>query len=259
MNYRLFLIFLLFYSINLLGQSENTSLDGRVLNFKKPITDAHIYNLNTLEGTSTQTDGTFRIGVRLNDTLIVSHIKYRTLQVIITAKSLKEDSLIIYLDEVTNQLDTVNLKNHSLTGSLNIDSYKAPKIRNMDSMYTNFKKTASMPSFKNYGIDFEKPPMNNVDPTSGAGVTVGMGIGFRFKDLEIRRELKAKTNLPKQIIANFGINYFTQGLKIPEEKIHHFLTYCDYRDIFKLYQKNNIMKVLTILQEESIQYLKIKN
>ena len=258
MNYQLTIILLFFTVFYSFGQTDSVILKGKVLEFEKPIPDVHLYNLNSLNATSTSTEGKFDILVNLNDAIIVSHIKYHTLRVLITEKYLNKDSIIIYMQEMTNKLDTIHIKNHDLTGSLSLDSKNAPQIRNMDSMYTNFKNLAKQRSFKNYGRDFERPPMNNVDPTGGAGVGGAAGIPFRFRDLEIRRELRSKRNFPKQIIAEMGLPYFTHNLKIPEEKIHHFLSYCEHREIMKLYQKNEIMKVLTILQKESVEYLKIE-
>jgi hypothetical protein len=44
-----------------------------------------------------------------------------------------------------------------------------------------------MRSTKNYGIDFEKPPINNVDPTAIGDGGGSISVGLRFKDLEIRK------------------------------------------------------------------------
>ena len=258
---------MLFFScvLNSFGQEKRIIINGQVLGFKNPIPYVHIYSFNSLAATSTLSDGKFEILVRPKDTIIVSHIKYRTLKIIVTETHLKQDSIIIYMKEMTNYLDTVFIKNHNLTGILNIDAEKEKFIK-IDQKYKlieEYIRLAKMPASKNYGTDFEKPPIVNVDPTAGQiGGSGGPGASsdmfrFKFKDLKIRRELRAKRNFPKEIITDFGVSYFTEILKIPKEKIHHFLTYCNHRGIMSLYQKNEIMKVLTILQEESIEYIKV--
>lgn len=126
-------------------------------------------------------------------------------------------------------------------------------------MIEEYKKLAKIPTYKDYKRNMEKPPSNNVDPNGGPGVGTSAGIPFNFKDIKLRRKLRSKRNTPKRIITDFGVTYFSENLKIPYDKIYHFITYCEYRDIMQLYKNNEIIKVLTILQEESIEYLKIKN
>jgi len=57
----------------------------------------------------------------------------------------------------------------------------------------------------------------------------------------------------------FGLAYFTDKLHIPEEKIDHFLAYCEDRNIIAEFYKNNLLEVIQILREESEAYNAIKN
>ena len=152
------------------------------------------------------------------------------------------------MHELTNYLNTVTIKNHNLTGDLTFDIQKE-KFTKIDQKYKlieEYIKLAKMPTYKDYERNMEKPPSNNVDPTGGPGVGTSAGIPFKFKDLKLRRKLRSKRNTPKRIITDFGLDYFINTLKIPEEKIHHFLTYCNYKNIFDLYKKNEIIKFCNI-------------
>ena len=230
---------------------------GTVTEYQKPISGVHVYNLNRLNGTSTNENGIFNIPVKLNDTLIISHIKYRTQRLVVSEVYLNTSVPVkIYLEEMTNYLDIVNIKNHQLSGILETDTKSVKNTVSTDSINSEFQNLASQTSYDEIGIEFNKP-INNTDPTGNSTVSVGVGISMKFKDVEERKALKNKRDFPQRIISSLGTSYFTNTLKVPDEKIHHFLTYCDSKNIIDLYYQNEIMAVLTILQEESIEYLKI--
>lgn len=256
---RLIYILIIFVSINSFGQEQPRNFVGKVTEFQKPISGVHIYNLNRLNGTSTRENGVFEIPVKVNDTLIISHIKYRTQRIVISEVYLNTTIPVnIYLEEMTNYLDIVNIKNHELSGILQSDNKDVSNSMSKDSINSELMNLVNQTPNNEIGNDFKKP-INNTDPTVNSTVSVGVGIPMKFKDVEKRKELKKKRDFPNRIINDFGTSYFTNTLHIPDEKIHHFLTYCDARNIIDLYYKNEIMAVLNILQEESIEYGKIKD
>lgn len=260
MKIKLFILLVFAFVLNTISQEKAQILVGKVLEFQTPISGAHIYNLNKLNGTSSRDNGIFEIPVTLNDTLIISHVKYKTQRLIVTESYLNYSLPInVYLEEMTNYLDIVNIKNHNLSGTIGADSKYAPKTANKDSITSAYYALAKQPTFTDYERDFEKPPVNNVDPTGNSTVRVGVGIPMKFKDVEERKALKNKRDFPDRIISDLGNTYFTNTLHIPSERIYNFLTYCDYKNIINLYYKNEMMNVLTILQEESVEYVKIKD
>lgn len=232
---------------------------GNILNFEQPINGAHILNLTSSQGTSSQKDGSFTINVRLNDTLQISHLKYHSKTIVYSKKQLDNSTWTIYLDEMTNELDTVEIKSHDLTRMISTDSKKVGRVKNTDSIAQAYRDLAYQPSNKDFGRDLEKPPLNIVDPTGGPSVGTSVGVGFRFKDLELRRELKVKKDFPNQLIADLSLSYFTKTLHIPEDKVYNFISYCQFKNIRELYTRNKIIKVIEILEQESIEYLKIED
>ena len=259
MSYQLTIIFIISCTLFSFSQQERTIKRGQILEFQNPISGVHIYNLNTLQGTSTTDEGKFEVSIKINDTLIISHVKYQSLRIIVTEKYIKQEPLIINMHEITNYLDTVTIKNHNLTGNLNIDMQSIPKISNKDSIISDFQRLVKILIERDQIkiINGSIPVIIKSNPFGFP--TLKATIGFDYKDLKLKREIKYKRNFQKKIITNFGVTYFSENLKIPSDKIYHFITYCEYRDIMQLYKNNEIMKVLTILQEESIEYLKIKN
>jgi hypothetical protein len=258
MNYQLTFTIIFIFVINSYGQQDELLLKGQVLEFENSIVGAHLYNANKFQGTSSTNEGNFTINVRLNDTLVISHVKYFTVKIAVDQKVLNQNPFIIHLKEKTNQLDTVNILNHNLTKNLKFDSNSRHRTVNKDSLNIDFQRFAKMPSMKDYNVNREVPPMVIVDPAGGSAVGTTVSIGFKLKDVELRRELRTKRNFPKEIISNFGVTYFTETLKIPKDKVYHFITYFEERNIMQLYKKNELIKILTIFEEESNVYLKIK-
>lgn len=252
----------LFLSIcfNSFGQELRQHKQGKVLEFQKPISGVHVYNLNTLKGTTTTEDGNFSVPIKLNDTVIVSHIKYRSLRIIFTQDYIDKEPLVIYMEEMTNYLDTVSIKLHDLTGDLSLDSKKKGNLSNQDSINKLYKTLADQRSIKDFDRNLEKPILNQTDVTQGTNQTYAQvqKIGFKYKDVQLRKELNLKKKFPEYLITDLGISYFTTKLNIPKEKIYHFITYCEFKNIRELYYSNNIMKVLTIMEQESFDYLKIE-
>ena len=80
----------------------------------------HVLNKTALKYTVTDTDGSFVIPVKLNDTLTISGLAYKTKNVIITTSFLNKTEIIINLEDEITQLDDVIL-GRVLTGSLNSD------------------------------------------------------------------------------------------------------------------------------------------
>jgi hypothetical protein len=85
-----------------------------------------------------------------------------------------------------------------------------------------------------------------------------ISIPMSVKENELRRELKLKKSIPEKIIRDFGKDYFIEELNIPEDEIHLFISYCEDRQVFTYYSKGNILKILTIFNEESKKYIELK-
>ncbi|MDT0552160.1 hypothetical protein [Urechidicola vernalis] len=250
---------LLLFCVTINYAQERIPKQGKVLHFKLPINGAHVLNLTTREGTSTLADGSFTISLRLNDTIQVSHLNYHTKRFVFSERHRSMEIWSVFLDELTNELDTVEIKSHDLTGMISTDSKTVGRVLNKDSIAQMYRDLAYQKSNKSFGRDLEKPPLVIVDPTGGPSVGGAVGVPFRFKDLELRRNLKSKTDFPTKLISELSLVYFTKTLKIPEDKVHHFITYCQFKNIKALYDRNDIIKLIEILEQESTEYLKIKD
>jgi len=103
-------------------------LKGRVISVidKKPLQSAHILNLNSVEGTTTNRNGFFEIPAVANDTVYISYVGYQSIKLKVTKDLLKGNELVIAIHEKTAIIDEVTVKAHDLIGVLVVDAENVP-------------------------------------------------------------------------------------------------------------------------------------
>ncbi len=248
-------IILLITSFYAFSQSKRILITGKVTYNDKPIENVNIYNKTSHFGDTTNKTGRFEIFVKVNDTLKITHLVYQSQKIIISKEMIEHKVVTISLQEMMNYLSTVQLKSHNLTGNLIKDAQnnRNDTIKRKHDLIDEMIKLSKMPSSNDSGINFEEPIMNDVNPIGGGGGISG-GIPIRDKANELRRELRKKKSFPDKLVTEFGEEFFTKQLNIPEEKIHHFITYCEGDNIFELYKKGEIIKLIEILTTASKTY-----
>ncbi|MDP3358507.1 MAG: hypothetical protein Q8S41_04085, partial [Lutibacter sp.] len=142
-----------------------------------------------------------------------------------------------------------------LTGNLNYDIKKVP----LDTLpkHTFILKPEDLKKAlppDTHG--FLKAP--NVNPFAMGGGSIPIPDARYEAEQALKREISRKKQFPSKIIKQFGLAYFTDKLQIPEDKIDHFLAYCEDRNIINEFYKNNLLEVIKILREESKSYHEIK-
>jgi|TARA_B110000238_G_C16133685_1_gene442626 hypothetical protein len=241
-----------YFTFTTLAQEELTSINGLVTSNSLAIENVHIINLNNGFGEITDINGNFTIQIKKNDIIKISHIEYQSQKITISDEIIKV-GLVIKLKRAVNRLNDVIIKNNDLTGNIIID-FQNTINDNIAKKYNLIEEIISLtklPSKYDDAINLESPYLDDVNP-----IKIVFRISIRDKENELRRELREAKNIPRLIIYDLGKYFFINKLKIPEEKIHNFLTYCNYRNIFELYKKKKIMRVIKILEIESVSYHK---
>lgn len=247
----------LFITINIFSQEKTIIIEGKIMSSNKRVENAHIYNLSKKIGSISNEEGLFKIKASASDTLYISSLEYEKLTFILSEKNLINKNVEIELIPIVNELDEVFLKH--LTGDLNFDLANKPidTVPPMGWVYSK-KDLYSIPQIDENDATTRADPVANTNPISG-----GAGATLPDRRLEalykLKRELKQKKEFPEIIKRELGIKYFTITLKIPEESINNFLSYCEYRDIIHMYFNNKQLEVISILKEESKKYNEIKN
>jgi len=259
MKLRLTNLFLLsIISINCYSQKTATTISGKLISANNPTSNIHIINLQTKRGTISNEYGEFEISVSVRDVLLISSLEYENIKITIQEFHIKAKSINIQLTSSINNLDEVFL--HGLSGSLNLDLNKTP-LDTLPKHNFSFKLSDLDKKLPEDIHGFLKAPnaQDMTDPIKmgggGAGATIPDFYMINLRKL--KADLKLKKDFPSKMISEFGIDFFTKNLKIPKEKINHFLAYCEFRDIIEYYKKNNLLEVIKILREESKIYNEI--
>lgn len=254
-----FILFALVVS-KITAQENSEIISGNIYNLNKMVPNVHIININTKMGTISNVNGEFEISVSKNDVLLISSIQYNPLKINITQGILNTKKLNVLLTAFVNELQEVFL--NGLTGDLNYDLKNKPKDTLPHHSFV-FNKSDVFKMKTDFSTDYTKAPDSRklTDPTYGAGVGASIAIPDKSleRELKLKRELKKKKNFPYKLKKEFGLDFFINDLKIPEDKINNFISYCEYRNIYTNYYNNRVLEVIKTLQEESIIYNEIKN
>jgi hypothetical protein len=111
---------------------EINSVIGVVVNSSngEPLENVNIVNLNQVKGTATNNEGTFQIVAKVNDTLHLSYLGFKSIKVRETNDWLKFGSSKIELTELALALEEVVVNQLKLTGYLEVDIKQVPIINN---------------------------------------------------------------------------------------------------------------------------------
>jgi len=254
-------LFFAFICTQINAQKNSSTLKGKIYYSNKHVSDVHIINLNNRLGTVSNSDGEFEMNASLKDSLLISSIQYQSQIIGVTEEHLKSKIINIYLKAAVNELDEVFL--HGLTGNLKLDlnSTPADTIPKHSFKYTPSDLNKKLPN-DTHGFLSAPNARRMTDPTfnmGGSGASVGIPDHYMIALRKLKRELRSKKAFPIKIRKELGLEYFTKVLKIPEDRIDHFLAFCESRNIIEYYSKNNLLEVIKILQEESKNYYEIKH
>jgi len=251
------LLLFILVSLRCFSQEKTIILEGNIFSSNSPVSNAHIYNISKKIGAISNEEGLFKIKASESDTLFISSLEFKKLTFVISKENIIAKKVEIELVQSVNELDEVFLKH--LTGNLSLDLANKSKdttpimgwVYKKQDLYT-------IPSIDENDATTRADPKANTDPIgAGAGATLP---DKRYQELlRLKRELAQKKQFPEIIKRELGIEYFTITLKIPEERINHFLSYCEYREIIHKYFNNKQLEVISILKEEIKNYNEIKN
>ncbi|WP_239708416.1 carboxypeptidase-like regulatory domain-containing protein [Tenacibaculum finnmarkense] len=122
-----YLFFIVLICISFSGYSQQ--LKGQVIDAKtkKPLSAAHILNLNAVVGTITNEKGLFEVTSKANDTVLVSFIGFSSIKLKVTNDLLKGNEVVISLQEKPEEIKEIVIKSTALIGVLEIDVKQVPK------------------------------------------------------------------------------------------------------------------------------------
>ena len=236
------LIFTLFTSVVSFAQLRD--LEGIVIG-GGDVEGIHILNKTALKYTVTDTDGSFTIRAKLNDTLTISGLKYKTQELLVSKEVLSKSVFEIYLTKFVTELDEVTV-GKILTGNLGSD------IKNQD--------IETPINFYDLGIPGYTGKQKTLSERKLAEATSGVGgiplfplINFitgRTKELKLRVKLDKKIKCVERLKSNYKELLFEEDefSEVLQNRFFNFIM--DSDKLEDACTANNVMTPITFLKKE---------
>ncbi len=224
MHKNIFILLLLFFTI--LVSSQDKKLKGQVIHSetKKPLSAAHILNLNSVIGTITNEKGLFELTTKTNDTVLVSYLGFESIKLKVTNDLLKGNELVIALNEKPEEVKEVIIKSTKLIGILEVDVKQVPKDRFTRIHLNGLPQTYEVGKPQRITSPLTKL-LNPVDLVYNL-------FGKKPKQLKKLKKLKKEDNLRKMLAGKFDREVMMEYLEMDKQQLTKLLTDCNYSEYF---------------------------
>jgi len=195
------------------------TLKGEIVNDSVSVSGIHIINKTSGSKTITDINGVFEIGVKRQDTIIISSVQIIPRVIVMENEMLNQTYLKIYVDQFINELSNVVVRSNSLSGNILKDmansNVKVP---------INFDDVG-IPGFK--GIREEK--IEKIVPFIGLPI-MSINIEALYKNLSgYYKRLKKRRVWDKQnittvdVIEFYGVSFFTRSYNLTQDEVYEFV------------------------------------
>ena len=199
-------------------------MKGEVVNDSLNISGIHIINKTSGSRSITNQNGLFEIGVKRNDTIVISSIQIKPHVIIIESKIFDQDLIRVYIEPFINQLDNVVVKPHDLSGNMlddmldsgikdpinfddvGIPGFKGKRAEKIISEKTLILQTLFLPI--SGGLDFE---------------AVYKHLSGYYKTLKKIRELDKQYAAAIGVMEFYGLLFFMNNYNLDESEVYEFI------------------------------------
>lgn len=253
-NFTNLITIFLFFGFNSLAQE--VEINGKVI-ADDDIEGIHIINKTANKFTITGVNGTFMIPAKLNDTIVVSGIKYKHKEVVINELIMQSQIMTVFLEENIYQLDEVLIGRY-LTGDLRSDILNA-KIKHEINFYD-----VGIPGFTGKPLTQSERRLFEADHGSffkfyGLGFVVNVHkilnrISGRTKEMRNRVRLETLDNCMNSAKSEFSEIIFG-GLYVEENQKQDFFYFASEDPKFEeLCKSKNSMEMYKFLVDKLVNY-----
>jgi len=224
------LLFFIFCVFSIQAQTDTlqkSTLKGQVIDSEtqKPLSAAHIINLNSVVGTITNDQGNFSIYAQANDTVMVSYLGYSSIKLKVTNDLLKGHELLISLYEKSEEVKEIVIKSTKLIGVLEIDVKQVPKDRFSRIKISGVKQTYEVPNRKS---NYNSPIAQIFQPVD----LLYKLFGKKPRQLRKIQKLKKEDNLRKIMAGKFDREVMMEYLEMDSAELSKLISDCNYSDYF---------------------------
>jgi len=227
-------VFLLFIcSVHFIYAQDSTkikigTLKGKIVDNKNntPLQSADILNLNSVVGTTTDSNGNFQITAQANDTLFISYVGYQSIKLKVTNDLLKGNKLLISMYVKIVNLKEITLKPHELIGVLVVDAKNVPVDKFTRIHINGISQTYEVgrPKSQNYGSVLSAL-FNPVDFWYNK-------FGKKPKQLKRLEEIRKKEKVREIMEQKFSREVLMNYMDMSKKELDDLLDECNYSDYF---------------------------
>ncbi|MDE0536746.1 carboxypeptidase-like regulatory domain-containing protein [Tenacibaculum sp. L6] len=243
---KLLIILCFVSSIKVLSQERRAFLYASIYDEISAVSNTHIINLNTKQGTFTNDNGEFRILAKPNDSLQISFVGYETKIFKVDSNHFGIQQNKIELKKVAIELDEVEIKEHNLLGYISSDTkhIKTEKEINAESLNLPYAGSRILtPAERRW----------HTATTSYSGIPVDPLLNWisgRLKKLKKEKAIEDTEKRIQHIRNNYRV-YILHELKIIPEDLTRFIYFIE--------NTNNFSPSLLADEIMMISFLKLKS
>jgi hypothetical protein len=221
----LFLIVLILSSSTIFSQNLVATVENSSDN--KPISSVHVINLTQVVGVITNKQGKFEIPAKLNDTLYLSYLGFKSIKVRVTNDLLKFENSKIQLTELAYALEEVIVKPYELTGYLEIDAKNVPVSQSFRYSIPGLPSRGYEGGSRNSGA-FSKVINSIFNPVD----FLYNLFGKNPRQLKKLKQMKEDYRIRELLSSKFDRETLVELLQIQRVDIDEILRNCNFSDSF---------------------------
>ncbi|CAM1365031.1 conserved hypothetical protein [Tenacibaculum litoreum] len=242
-------IICLFFIIKATAQESRKFFYATIQDEVSVVSNAHVINLNTKQGTFTNNNGEFRVLAKANDTLQISFVGYETKNFVVDVNHFGMQENYIQLKKVPIELDEVAIKKHNLLGHISSDTKHIKSEKEINA------ETLNLP-FAGSRILTPAERRLHTATSSYGGIAIDPLLNWISGRIKKLKKFKAIEDREKRI-ENIRSNYhilIEHELKVLKEDIDRFIYFAESANDFNTLYLNNDVAMITFLQKKSKEF-----
>ena len=261
------------------SQEKIVTLSGKVQNFMNEVSDVLVVNLNTEKSTITDTQGFFKLDVKLHDSIKFSSIQYISKKISVTDSILNQHIIIVDLVEKVIKLDSVTVTPYNLTGNINTDvnGFHLKPVITASSLGLPNSDIELMTHSERLLLEADRGKFGRLATIDDYGKLAHIAgyLSFsviinthkimnrasgRTKALKNRVARDRNLILENKIKALFLKETISDAFKIPESNIDGFFIFCAAQEDFQqLSEVESNTQIWGYLKRKSVEYKEVNN
>lgn len=229
MKYSIQIILLLLSTFVFAQEKDNVQLIKGTIkseNTNKPVSNANIININMMKGSVSDQKGEFEIAARVNDTLHISFLGYKSINVRVTNDWIKNKTQEVSLTEKAYALEEIIIRPYRLTGFLDIDIKLVPYKENY--RYGIAGSELGYEAGQYSPNAFGKVLGSLMNPADA----LYKFFGKKPRELKRLREMKKDDVLRNLLETKYDREMITTLLGIDKKEINEILQRCNFSESF---------------------------